>query len=108
MAISPAYRRFDCAVRVRPASAIRLRVRHRRSGAALRGIPEPGRGALIRAAVTETLADKPGISPQTCLVRRASSSSLGVAMDDFWAIFITVAVFAVLFLIVKGVERIER
>jgi hypothetical protein len=37
-----------------------------------------------------------------------SSSSLGVAMNDFWAIFITVVVFAVLFLIVKGVERIER
>jgi hypothetical protein len=36
------------------------------------------------------------------------SSSLGVAMNDFWAIFITVVVFAVLFLIVKGVERIER
>jgi len=29
-------------------------------------------------------------------------------MDDFWVIFITVAVFAVLFLLVKGVERIER
>jgi hypothetical protein len=29
-------------------------------------------------------------------------------MNDFWAIFITVVVFAVLFLIVKGVERIER
>jgi len=29
-------------------------------------------------------------------------------MNDFWAIFTTVVVFAVLFLIVKGVERIER
>ena len=37
-----------------------------------------------------------------------SSSSLGVAMDDFWAIFITVVVFTLLFLIIKGVERLER
>ncbi len=29
-------------------------------------------------------------------------------MDDFWAVFTTVVVFAVLFLIVKAVERIER
>ena len=29
-------------------------------------------------------------------------------MNDFWAIFTTIAVFAVLFLLVKGVERIER
>ncbi len=29
-------------------------------------------------------------------------------MNDFWAIFATVAVFAVLFLIIKGVERLER
>jgi hypothetical protein len=36
-------------------------------------------------------------------------ASLGVvAMDDFWAIFTTVVVFAVLFVIVRVVERIER
>ena len=29
-------------------------------------------------------------------------------MNDFWAIFTTVVVFAVLFLIIKGVERLER
>ncbi len=29
-------------------------------------------------------------------------------MNDFWAIFITVVVFALLVLLVKGVERIER
>lgn len=29
-------------------------------------------------------------------------------MNDFWAIFITVVVFAVLFLVVKGVEHLER
>jgi hypothetical protein len=36
------------------------------------------------------------------------TSSLGVAMNDFWAIFITVVVFALFFLLIKGVERIER
>jgi hypothetical protein len=29
-------------------------------------------------------------------------------MNDFWAIFTTVVVFAALFLIVKGAERLER
>ena len=29
-------------------------------------------------------------------------------MNDFWAIFTTVVVFALLFLLIKGVERIER
>ena len=29
-------------------------------------------------------------------------------MNDFWAIFITVVVFVLFFLLVKGVERIER
>ncbi len=29
-------------------------------------------------------------------------------MNDFWAIFLTVVVFAVFFLIIKGVEHLER
>jgi hypothetical protein len=34
--------------------------------------------------------------------------SLGVAMDDLLVIGMTIVIFAVFFLIVKGVEHIER
>jgi hypothetical protein len=42
------------------------------------------------------------------MVPAPRGSSLGVAMNDFWAIFATVVVFVLFFLLVKGVERIER
>jgi hypothetical protein len=47
---------------------------------------------------------QPGIQ----MVPAPRISSLGVAMNDFWVIFTTVVVFVLFFLLVKGVERIER
>jgi hypothetical protein len=39
---------------------------------------------------------------------RASVTSLGVTVWDLFYVALTIAVFAVLFLILKGVERFER
>jgi hypothetical protein len=58
----------------------------------------------VRTAAPGETCGQPGIQ----MVPAPRGSSLGVAMNDFWAIFATVVVFVLFFLLVKGVERIER
>jgi hypothetical protein len=42
------------------------------------------------------------------LARVQRGSHLGVAVNDLLYVAVTIVVFAVLFLLIKGVERIER
>lgn len=45
---------------------------------------------------------------QRLLARSPACSDLGVAMSDVLYVAITIVIFALLFLLVKGVERLER